>query len=119
MSLYWEFENGNKYSKELYSYDDAERASKTLFNCENCIDCLKCENCKDCYNCEFCYDCVNCENCYFCQECFECKNCNSWQKCEFCYDCVYCVECLECYSKSHPYDDIFLEAKYKFYKSRV
>ena len=45
MSLYWEFENGNKYSKELYSYDDAERASKTLINCENCIQCLKCDNC--------------------------------------------------------------------------
>ena len=52
--LYWEFENGNKFSKNKFSYEAAEAYSRTLVNC------------KDCVNCKFCLDCIGCEGCINC-----------------------------------------------------
>lgn len=61
--LYWEFENGNKFSKYRHSYKDAEKLSKTLINCKNCIDCYNCKNCNNCEFCLFCENCVDCQHC--------------------------------------------------------
>lgn len=51
--LYWEFENGNKFSKSKFSYEAAEAYSRTLVNCKDCDNCSWCldkENLKDIHN---------------------------------------------------------------------
>ena len=42
MSLYWEFENGNKFSKSKFSFKEAEAYSRTLVNCKDCVNCSWC-----------------------------------------------------------------------------
>ena len=62
---YWDFENGNKYSKNKYTYEVAKELNETLHNCENCIDCKVCWDCKDLKNCD---NCKNCNNSLKCRE---------------------------------------------------
>lgn len=94
--LYWEFENGNKFSKHRHSYEDAERQSKTLINCSNCINCYNCKNCNNCEYCIFCEYCEDCKHCNFCNECEDCYDCSSCKECGKCFRCEYCVDCQNC-----------------------
>ena len=38
---YYVFEGNNKYSKQNYTLEDAEKLAITLLKCVNCIDCEK------------------------------------------------------------------------------
>ena len=83
MQRYWEFKNGNKFSKLKYSYEDAKELNASLVNCANCIDCV---NCTDCQNCK---GCVDCKECVYCRFCTECENCAFCASCMFCYGCQH------------------------------
>ena len=83
MQRYWEFKNGNKFSKHKYSYEDAKELNASLVNCANCIDCV---NCTDCQNCK---GCVDCKECVYCRFCTECENCAFCASCMFCYGCQH------------------------------
>lgn len=56
---YWVI-GSNKWSKELYTKEEAKQYAKTLINCENCIDCRFCQNCQNCDGLLFCQNCQNC-----------------------------------------------------------
>ncbi|WP_086236339.1 hypothetical protein, partial [Campylobacter devanensis] len=93
------FEGNNAYRKSRFTYEEAERLSKTLVNCQNCVDCIYCieckysNNCKDSRNCEYCYDCSKCIDCY---DCLACKNCESCFNGGFGKDCKSCREFWRC-----------------------
>lgn len=53
----------NRWSKSVYSKEQAERYAKTLINCENCTNC---KFCRDCVNSRDLFYCEACKNCYFC-----------------------------------------------------
>ena len=57
---YWEFSDGNIYSKNKYSLEEAEQLNATLKNCSNCIDCSYCTDCGSCENCHTCINCCSC-----------------------------------------------------------
>lgn len=42
MSLYWNFENNNRFSKSKYSFEEAEKLNRTLVNCSDCVNCSWC-----------------------------------------------------------------------------
>lgn len=67
---YWIID-GNKWSKNRYSLEEAYKHSKTLKECVNCIDCIECSYCTNCINCEKCVLCFNCEDCIDCKYCVE------------------------------------------------
>lgn len=67
---YWIID-GNKWSKNRYSLEEAYNYSKTLKECVNCIDCIECSYCTNCINCEKCVLCFNCEDCNDCKYCVE------------------------------------------------
>lgn len=46
MENFWEID-GNFWSRDKYSYDEALEASKTLKECKNCQDCTMCQDCYD------------------------------------------------------------------------
>ena len=70
----WEV-NGNYWSKDKYSYDEAVELSKTMVNCDNCLDC------SDCVDCKKCVDCNSCDNCENCDGCIDCKYCEVYTDC--------------------------------------
>lgn len=75
---YWVDENRNKWNTILYTEQEALQHSKSLVNCEgciNCVDCIYCKGCINCIRCKFCRDCENCEKCHNCTDCKFCKNC--------------------------------------------
>jgi len=41
----------NKWSKSIYTKEQAEKYSETLINCNNCINCRSCSSCIDCTSC--------------------------------------------------------------------
>lgn len=59
---YWVDEEGNKWNAHLFTEEEAEAESKTLFRCVDCTNCVNCEMCSDCVNCESCYGCRHCAN---------------------------------------------------------
>lgn len=94
--LYWEFENGNKYSRDKYTFKEAEALYRTLKHCWDCIDCSYCNGCYDCENCDSCYMCRDCkdslmlelcENCTNCTDCDHCDDCDNCSKSEYLYSC--------------------------------
>ena len=62
-AVYWIFENNNKYTKAVFSKEEATKYNKTLVNCSNCDNCIYCTNCSNCDNCIYCTNCSNCSNC--------------------------------------------------------
>lgn len=84
---YWVDENNNRWNCEICSEASAEKFSKTLINCTDCIDCTNCTDCNSCFNCLYCHNCTNCINCWLCHNCISCHLCNS------CFDCMYCNFC--------------------------
>lgn len=64
---YWII-GSNRWSKTLYTKEEAIKLSKTLINCENCEDCRYCRDCVDCNYCEHCQNCKNCDFCSWCSD---------------------------------------------------
>lgn len=102
---YFVDENGNKFTASLHTPESALRASESLVDCYNCIDCVDCkychgcEDCKYCRHCEDCEMCTHCEGCTNCRDCInctDCKNCKYCDKCSYCNNCVECENCSEC-----------------------
>lgn len=69
-------ENNNKWSVDLYSKLEAQKASETLVNCANCYNCSNLVNCVNCIECWGCNDCRNCEYCSWCDFCDSCVDCH-------------------------------------------
>jgi len=95
---YYIDKNNNKWSKDTYILEQAEKLSETLNNCRDCVDCKYCDNCNGCKNCNLCIDCNCCINCDRCVECFACMRCETCFNCENCKDCNFCEKC-----KGHEY----------------
>ena len=43
--------NNNKWSKSIYTKEQAKKHFKSLIDCSDCSDCSNCSNCKYCSNC--------------------------------------------------------------------
>lgn len=69
---YWVI-GSNRWSKSIYTKEEAETYAKTLINCENCTDC---KFCRDCVNSVRLYYCDYCINCYFCRFSENLLNCS-------------------------------------------
>ena len=91
--------DGNYWSKDTYTYEQAKILSETLVNCDNCLDCSDCVDCRDlkkCSNCSGCKGCFNCYKCIDCVNCNDCKNSELCDDCNYCYHCIYCKYCELC-----------------------
>ena len=60
---FWEGQNGNKWSKSLYTKEAAIKQEKTLNNCSYCSDCSDCSDCSYCSRCSYCSGCDGCSGC--------------------------------------------------------
>lgn len=69
---YWIFANNNKYSKSVFTIEDAIEFNATLVECYDCIDCFNCVECYDCIDCNDCGECYDCSECEACDCCIEC-----------------------------------------------
>lgn len=103
---YWIDSKNNKWDKKLYTKEEAEKYSKSLFNCSECINCIGCINCSFCENCYDCYECVGCRDCKDCYICGDCHNCNNCDNCDSCINCQYS------YDLNHCHDYIVNPARY-------
>lgn len=50
---FWIDENGNKWNARYFSKEEALDYSKSLINCENCINCYDSDNCRKCRDIDF------------------------------------------------------------------
>lgn len=73
---YWVI-GSNKWSKSIYTKEEAEEYAKTLINCKWCI------------NCKFCRDCVNCRDLFYCENCFHCYLCGFSEALKSCEEVFY------------------------------
>ena len=73
--------NGNRWTSEYFTEQDAEKMSDNLIGCKDCKDCIDCKGC------------TKCENCISCTDCKKCRFCNDCIKCSSCFDCMNCIEC--------------------------
>ncbi len=105
-------ENGNCWSKDKFTEEEAIEKSKTLINCFHCLNCEngnECHYCVECLDCDNCYKCVNCKNCKNCVKCIKCKDC------ENCRNCKNCVKCNDCHSCDNlTYKNYFINNNYEF-----
>lgn len=76
----------NKWSKESFTKKEAEALSKTLTNCENCIDCSHCEDCVNCEDLHFCCDCKDSNVCYHSYKLENCSGCTASSYLKDCRD---------------------------------
>jgi hypothetical protein len=96
---YWTDENNNRWSCVIYSEDQAEVFSKTLFDCKGCVNCtacIRCTDCTDCTDCARCIDCLDCTRCIDCTNCTRCADCTGCLDCTRCIDCTNCTRCADC-----------------------
>ena len=117
-------ETENAWRKDVYTYEQALAARKTLVKCEKCRNCSHCTNCVRCDSCHHCVGCFNCYDDKFCIntsssyhgtgliDCHWCRgganyliNCryvNDSRECENCansaylYRCKYMVDSIGC-----------------------
>jgi len=78
---YWEGKNGNKWSTELYTKEQAIAAEKTLVNCKYMVNCSYCFDCSDCYDCSGCSSCSRCSRCSNSSGCSGCSDCSGCSGC--------------------------------------
>lgn len=91
---YWTDKYQNKWDKTKFSEKEAEYLSKTLIDCQDCINSSFCYNCHTCIeitNCQYCVRCNNCHESNDCQFCYKCLNCH------YCIRCINCEKCIRCY----------------------
>ena len=86
--------NGNKWSSQKYTREQAKKHSQNLVNCKDCIDCI---GCVDCYGCKDCIKCVVCRNCNNCIYCISCKSCDSCKICKKSQECINCKNTIKAY----------------------
>jgi len=106
---YWVI-GSNKWDASIYPQEQAEKYSKTLINCQNCINCSDCSYCRscsycsDCRSCSYCSDCSDCIDCSDCRSCSYCSDCSDCIDCSYCRSCSYCSDCSDCsYCRSCSY----------------
>lgn len=95
---YWIDDNGNMWRKTAYSKEDALRLSRTLKDCEGCVDCSYCNDCQRCEDCHHCYRCECSTVCKFCESCVQCSRCSHCMCCSSCQHCTRCASCTYCVS---------------------
>lgn len=108
---YWIDDRGNRWARNIYTEERAQKLSegmtecKECVNCEDCfrcIGCIWCDDCRDrrtCDVCRSCETCQSCKDCMFCKDCSECLLCHGCEGCEKCRNCTCCKEssdCMEC-----------------------
>ena len=81
---FWVDKNNNKWSKDQYTKDMAQRLSRTMSNCTGCV------NCSSCCSCTYCDDCQQCHHCYNCKMC---KNCEFSEHLKYCCEVRYSHSC--------------------------
>jgi len=91
---YWVI-GSNKWNASIYTQEQAEKFSKTLINCGNCINCIDCSYCNECSDCRSCSDCSDCRSCSDCRDCSYCSDCSSCRSCSSCSDCRSCSDCSD------------------------
>ena len=69
-------DNGNSWSKSLYTKEQAVWYSAGLVDCHGCHDCSDCSDCHSCRNCHNCHNCHSCSNCHDCRNCRNCHGCH-------------------------------------------
>lgn len=67
--------NGNVWTKNEYTFEQASIASKSLVNCYGCINCVACNDCTDCVSCVGCVGCKRCNSCQCCSNCADSADC--------------------------------------------
>lgn len=99
----WIDDNNNKWSKDKFTKEEAQRCSAGLHQCVDCVDCEDCHFCSGCGNCVSCYYCSasnGCVNCAHCSYCFRLSggnyavNCSDSKNLTFCYRVVEGVSCV-------------------------
>ena len=101
VGIYWIDKNGNKWSRDLYTRNTAQKFSETLENCTGCINCsncCSCSYCEGCQQCRHCYACKACKNCEFSDHlkfCCEVRYSHSCKKTMFTYCCRGLVDCAQ------------------------
>ena len=124
---YWEDENQNKWTCNLYTKEQAQIYSNTLYKCRECIDCKDCENCeyginlRNCENCEYCEDCEYCEYCKYCKYGKNLRNCKN---CEYCENCENCKNCEDFKYQPEIYSTKKIGSRYSitffyFYEKKI
>jgi hypothetical protein len=68
----WADSRGNKWSKQMYTKEEAEQASASLIDCSHCFNCTECT---DCSVCQDCHKCISCTNCVSCKDVWKSKGC--------------------------------------------
>ena len=96
------FINGNWYDDDLNMWTgskntrkEAEEQSRSLENCERCVDC---HNLVDCVECKGCHDLERCVGCGFCADSSDLEQCDFCDNCSIGLDLTLCVGCSDCRS---------------------
>lgn len=76
---YYVDDRNNKWSKSIYTEDQAEKNSKSLINCSDCSRCSRCSDCSHCSDCSGCSDCSDCSHCSRCCDCSDCSGCSGYK----------------------------------------
>lgn len=90
---FWVDENNNRWDENLFTEDEAIRASKELIDCHDCKNCSYCVCCTNCTHCHCCWDCHDCRICTNCRQTDRSKRC---EDCSWCEDCISCTHCHSC-----------------------
>ena len=87
------YENNNKYSKDLYSRQEADQAIKTIINSRNLLNCIKCIDSSDSSFCKGCFWCTESKNLLNCTFCYRCEYSIGCKRCSYTNDAEYCTFC--------------------------
>lgn len=72
---YWRDERGNKWNADRFSREEAVVYSRSLIDCDQCVNCADCSYCFECSDCHYCHHCRACVNCWRCSLCSDCREC--------------------------------------------
>lgn len=74
---FWVDQSNNAWSCATHTKEEAIKKSRTLKNCNFCLDCENLTDCNHCIECSSCKDCYSCHNC---TDCYACLHCDSLHK---------------------------------------
>lgn len=95
----WSDNNFNMWNRTEYTEHEAERLSRTLINCKNCVDSEYLVNCYGCKDCRYSIDLINCISCTEsagCKDSYDLHSCSMCTSCQSCSECTWCHECHGC-----------------------
>lgn len=110
---YYIFEGNLRYSKDIYSLEEAANDAKTMENCKDCTNCRDCKSCTMCEDCSHCSHCHRCHQCHDCRRCFACNNCDTCTTSEDCTLCSVCSasrSCMNCYDIRYCVDCTYIRS---------